>query len=151
MSLSYHLMSNEILQIYNTFHYIFTANFVVHWYHQIKFHLSLNVFFFFWCDYFSIIVKVKLRRNFQLTSSLQVGDIEGDSPQVKRLRMSSSDALQDMISGEELSLYASAPNNADSAQVVYHSVNSEGLFSVLFCLVITFGEFLCKDKEGVPW
>ena len=108
-------------------------------------------FFFFWCDYFSIIVKVKLRRNFQLTSSLQVGDIEGDSPQVKRLRMSSSDALQDMISGEELSLYASAPNNADSAQVVYHSVNSEGLFSVLFCLVITFGEFLCKDKEGVPW
>lgn len=75
---------------------------------------------FFLCDYFSIIVEVKLRRNFQLTSSLQVGDIEGDSPQVKRLRMSSSDALQDMISGEELSLYAAAPNNADSAQVVYH-------------------------------
>ncbi|GMY23073.1 cingulin-like isoform X12 [Fagus crenata] len=47
----------------------------------------------------------------------QVGDIEGDASQVKQLRRSSSDALQDMISGEELSLYGSAPNNADSAQV----------------------------------
>lgn len=60
VSLSYHLMSNEILQIYNTFHYIFTANFVVHWYHQIKFHLSLNFFFFFfgviifWGEIFSL-------------------------------------------------------------------------------------------------
>jgi hypothetical protein len=47
-----------------------------------------------------------------------------------------------MISGEELSLYGSAPNNADSAQVVYHSVNYAGVFLALFCLVITFGEFL---------
>lgn len=31
--------------------------------------------------------------------------------------MSSSDALQDMINGEELSLYGTAPNNAQSAQV----------------------------------
>ena len=49
---------------------------------------------------------------------LQVGDIEGDMPSAKRLKVSSSDALQDMVSGEELSLYSSAPNNAESSQVV---------------------------------
>ena len=37
----------------------------------------------------------------------------------KRLRQSSSDALQDMASGEELSLYGSGPNNAESSQVDY--------------------------------
>lgn len=46
----------------------------------------------------------------------EVGDIEGDAPSAKRLRMSSSDALQDIVNGEELSLYGSAPNNAESAQ-----------------------------------
>lgn len=46
----------------------------------------------------------------------QVGDIEGDAPSMKRLRRSSSDALQDMVGGEELSLYGSTPNKADSAQ-----------------------------------
>ena len=50
---------------------------------------------------------------------LQVGDIEGDLPSAKRLKVSSSDALQDMVSGEELSLYSSAPNNAESSQVVF--------------------------------
>lgn len=54
----------------------------------------------------------------------QVGDIEGDAPSAKRLRMPSSDALQDMISGEELSLYGSAQNNAESAQVVHFSKNA---------------------------
>lgn len=48
---------------------------------------------------------------------MQVGDIESDTPSAKRLRRSSSDALQDMINGEELSLYGTAPNNAQSAQV----------------------------------
>jgi len=40
-----------------------------------------------------------------------------DAPS-KRLRRSPSDTLQDMVSGEELSLYGSAPNRTESAQVV---------------------------------
>ncbi|KAJ8752855.1 hypothetical protein K2173_008590 [Erythroxylum novogranatense] len=49
----------------------------------------------------------------------EVGDIEGDIPSAKRLRRSSSDALQDIASGEELSLYGSVPNNAESAQKTF--------------------------------
>ncbi|WRX18337.1 Cleavage/polyadenylation specificity factor [Theobroma cacao] len=49
----------------------------------------------------------------------EVGDIEGDVPLAKRLRRSSSDALQDMVGGEELSLYGSAPNNTESAQKTF--------------------------------
>lgn len=49
----------------------------------------------------------------------EVGDIEGEAPSAKRLRMSSSDALQDMVGGDELSLYGSAPNNAESAQKTF--------------------------------
>ncbi|KAJ4835898.1 hypothetical protein Tsubulata_006157 [Turnera subulata] len=47
----------------------------------------------------------------------EVGDIEGDVPSAKRLKVSSSDALQDMVSGEELSLYGSVPTNAESSQM----------------------------------
>ncbi|MCL7045996.1 hypothetical protein MKW94_001749, partial [Papaver nudicaule] len=46
----------------------------------------------------------------------EVGDIEGDAPSAKRLRRASSDTLQDIASGEELSLYSSAPNMSDSPQ-----------------------------------
>ncbi|GMY28059.1 cleavage and polyadenylation specificity factor subunit 1 isoform X3 [Fagus crenata] len=60
----------------------------------------------------------------------EVGDIEGDAPQVKRLQRSSSDALQDMISGEELSLYGSAPNNADSAQKTFSFAVRDSLINV---------------------
>ncbi|XVF12380.1 hypothetical protein REPUB_Repub08aG0112500 [Reevesia pubescens] len=49
----------------------------------------------------------------------EVGDIEGDAPLAKQLRRSSSDALQDMVGGEELSLYGSAPNNTESAQKTF--------------------------------
>ncbi|XP_022736191.1 cleavage and polyadenylation specificity factor subunit 1 isoform X2 [Durio zibethinus] len=49
----------------------------------------------------------------------EVGDIEGDTPLAKRLRRSSSDTLQDMVGGEELSLYGSAPNNTESAQKTF--------------------------------
>lgn len=49
---------------------------------------------------------------------LQVGDIEGDVPTAKRLKRSPSDGLQDMVSGEELSLYGSTGNNTESTQVV---------------------------------
>ncbi|XP_050387838.1 cleavage and polyadenylation specificity factor subunit 1 [Argentina anserina] len=60
----------------------------------------------------------------------EVGDIEGDAPLAKRLRMSSSDALQDMISGEELSLYGSAQNNADSAQRSFSFAVRDSLVNV---------------------
>ncbi|XP_071686240.1 cleavage and polyadenylation specificity factor subunit 1 isoform X2 [Rutidosis leptorrhynchoides] len=46
----------------------------------------------------------------------EIGDIEGDIPSTKRLRRSSSDALQDMANDEELSLYGSDLNNAHSSQ-----------------------------------
>ncbi|XP_038999549.1 cleavage and polyadenylation specificity factor subunit 1-like isoform X2 [Hibiscus syriacus] len=49
----------------------------------------------------------------------EVGDIEGDVHLAKRLRRSSSDALQDTIGSEELSLYGSAPNNSESAQKTF--------------------------------
>ncbi|XP_034204050.1 cleavage and polyadenylation specificity factor subunit 1 isoform X3 [Prunus dulcis] len=60
----------------------------------------------------------------------EVGDIEGDAPLAKRLRMSSSDALQDMVSGEELSLYGSAPNNAESAQKSFSFAVRDSLINV---------------------
>ncbi|KAM5557150.1 cleavage and polyadenylation specificity factor subunit 1 [Rosa sericea] len=60
----------------------------------------------------------------------EVGDIEGDAPSAKRLRMSSSDALQDMISGEELSLYGSAQNNAESAQKSFSFAVRDSLVNV---------------------
>ncbi|WRX23069.1 hypothetical protein QQP08_016249, partial [Theobroma cacao] len=40
-----------------------------------------------------------------------VGDVEGDVPLEKRLRRSSSDALQTMVGNEELSLYVFYPTN----------------------------------------
>lgn len=58
--------------------------------------------------------------------NLQFGDVDGDNSSAKRLRRSSSDALQDMVSGEELSLYGSAPNNTESVQVVCLSIFSSG-------------------------
>ncbi|KAF7813301.1 cleavage and polyadenylation specificity factor subunit 1 [Senna tora] len=56
-----------------------------------------------------------------LSSNLkeEVGDIEGDAPSTKRLRRSPSDALQDMVSGEELSLFGSTPNRTESAQKTF--------------------------------
>lgn len=62
-----------------------------------------------------------------LTFTLQVGDIEGDVHLAKRLRRSSSDALQDMVNGDELSLYGSGPNSAQSAQVDHYSEETAGL------------------------
>ncbi|KAG2711138.1 hypothetical protein I3843_04G057500 [Carya illinoinensis] len=60
----------------------------------------------------------------------EVGDIEGDAPPVKRLRRSSSDALQDMVSGDEISLYGSAPNNADSTQKTFSFAVRDSLINV---------------------
>ncbi|KAK4363423.1 hypothetical protein RND71_018664 [Anisodus tanguticus] len=60
----------------------------------------------------------------------EVGDIESDAPSAKRLRMSSSEALQDMINGEELSLYGTAPNNAQSAQKTFSFAVRDSLINV---------------------
>ncbi|KAL8161796.1 hypothetical protein V2J09_013285 [Rumex salicifolius] len=51
-----------------------------------------------------------------LTLFGQAGDVEDGAPFSKRLRRSSSDALQEIIVGEELSLYVSAPNKTESSQ-----------------------------------
>uniref|UniRef100_A0A5B6ZUE1 Cleavage and polyadenylation specificity factor 160 kDa subunit n=2 Tax=Davidia involucrata TaxID=16924 RepID=A0A5B6ZUE1_DAVIN len=60
----------------------------------------------------------------------EVGDIEGDAPSAKRLRRSSSDTLQDMVNGEELSLYGSGPNNAQSAQKTFSFAVRDSLINV---------------------
>ncbi|KAJ0042930.1 hypothetical protein Pint_17292 [Pistacia integerrima] len=60
----------------------------------------------------------------------EFGDIDGDNPSAKRLRRSSSDALQDMVSGEELSLYGSAPNNTESAQKTFSFAVRDSLVNI---------------------
>lgn len=60
----------------------------------------------------------------------EVGDIEGEAPSAKRLRRSSSDALQDMVNGDELSLYGSGPNNAQSAQKTFSFAVRDSLINV---------------------
>ncbi|XP_022157087.1 cleavage and polyadenylation specificity factor subunit 1 [Momordica charantia] len=67
-----------------------------------------------------------------LTSSLkdEVGDIEVDAPTAKRIRRSSSDALQDMVGGDELSLYGSAPNNTESAQKNFSFAVRDSLINI---------------------
>ncbi|KAI3735197.1 hypothetical protein L6452_14687 [Arctium lappa] len=60
----------------------------------------------------------------------EVGDIEGDIPSTKRLRRSSSDALQDMANDEELSLYGSDLNNAQSAQKTFSFTVRDSLINV---------------------
>ncbi|TYI63977.1 hypothetical protein E1A91_D09G054000v1 [Gossypium mustelinum] len=60
----------------------------------------------------------------------EVGDIEGDVPLAKRLRRSSSDALQDAVGSEELSLYGSTPNNSESAQKAFLFAVRDSLINV---------------------
>lgn len=57
-------------------------------------------------------------------------DIEGDLPMTKRLRRMSSDSLQDVASGEELSLYATTPNSSESAQKVFSFAVRDSLINV---------------------
>ncbi|WVZ14862.1 hypothetical protein V8G54_012428 [Vigna mungo] len=66
-----------------------------------------------------------------LSSNLkeEVGDIEVDAPS-KRLRRSPSDTLQDMVSGEELSLFGSAPNRTESAQKSFSFAVRDSLINV---------------------
>uniref|UniRef100_A0A2P2M8B8 Uncharacterized protein MANES_06G138300 n=1 Tax=Rhizophora mucronata TaxID=61149 RepID=A0A2P2M8B8_RHIMU len=60
----------------------------------------------------------------------EVGDIEGDINSAKRLKISSSDALQDMVSGEELSFYGSPQNNTELAQKSFSFMVRDSLVNV---------------------
>ncbi|KAL0359011.1 UNVERIFIED_CONTAM: Cleavage and polyadenylation specificity factor subunit [Sesamum angustifolium] len=60
----------------------------------------------------------------------EVGDIESDAPLAKRLRMSSSDALQDLVAGEELSFYGTGPNNPQLAQKTFTFAVRDSLLNV---------------------
>ncbi|KAJ0713950.1 putative cleavage/polyadenylation specificity factor, A subunit [Helianthus annuus] len=60
----------------------------------------------------------------------EVGDIEGDLPSTKRLRRSSSDALQDMANDDELSLYGSDLNNTQSSQKTFSFTVRDSLINV---------------------
>ncbi|KAL1818556.1 hypothetical protein ACET3Z_013425 [Daucus carota] len=59
----------------------------------------------------------------------EVGDIDVDVHQAKRLRRSSSDALQDMVN-DELSLYGSGPNNAESTEKIFSFTVRDSLINV---------------------
>ncbi|XP_074281902.1 cleavage and polyadenylation specificity factor subunit 1 isoform X1 [Silene latifolia] len=63
-------------------------------------------------------------------SKEEVADIEGDAPSTKRLRRSSSDALQDLFGSEDLSLYGSTPNKADSTQKSFSFAARDSLINV---------------------
>ncbi|CAL5185052.1 unnamed protein product [Lathyrus oleraceus] len=60
----------------------------------------------------------------------EVGDYDVDASSAKRLRRSPSDTLQDMVSGEELSLYGSAPNRTESAQKSFSFAVRDSLINV---------------------
>ncbi|XP_058204748.1 cleavage and polyadenylation specificity factor subunit 1 isoform X2 [Rhododendron vialii] len=60
----------------------------------------------------------------------EVTDIEGEIPSAKRLRRSPSDALLEMVNGEELSLYGSGPSNAQSAQKTFSFAVRDSLINV---------------------
>lgn len=57
-------------------------------------------------------------------------DFEGNAPLPKRLRRMSSDSLQDIACGEELSLYTTAPNSSESAQKVFSFAVRDSLINV---------------------
>ncbi|KAI8564669.1 hypothetical protein RHMOL_Rhmol03G0199400 [Rhododendron molle] len=60
----------------------------------------------------------------------EVADVEGEIPSAKRLRRSPSDALLEMVNGEELSLYGSGPSNAQSAQKTFSFAVRDSLINV---------------------
>ncbi|KAL6319944.1 hypothetical protein AAG906_037020 [Vitis piasezkii] len=60
----------------------------------------------------------------------KVGDIEGDVPSAKRSCRSSSDALQDMVDGDKLPLYGSAPNSTETSQKTFSFSVTDSLINV---------------------
>lgn len=69
---------------------------------------------------------------------LQVGDIDSEAPLPKRLRRSSSDTLQDMVSGEELGIHGSAASSTSSVQVVFLCTCVRVLYTQLEDLTLGF-------------
>lgn len=78
----------------------------------------------------SLLVQFHCGAGSSMGAKEEVGDIEGDVSSTKRLRRSSSDALQDMANDEELSLYGSDLNNAQSAQKAFSFTVRDSLINV---------------------
>ncbi|KAL9677403.1 hypothetical protein QQ045_005632 [Rhodiola kirilowii] len=60
----------------------------------------------------------------------EVGDLESDIPSAKRLRISSSDVLPDLVNGDELSIYGSMLNKTESAQKTFSFSVRDSLINV---------------------
>ncbi|KAL8217962.1 hypothetical protein R6Q57_021335, partial [Mikania cordata] len=78
----------------------------------------------------SLLVQFNCGAGSPMGAKEEVGDIEGDLPSAKRLRRSSSDALQDMVNDDELSLYGSDLNNAQSSQKTFSFTVRDSLINV---------------------
>ncbi|XP_076889541.1 cleavage and polyadenylation specificity factor subunit 1-like [Bidens hawaiensis] len=78
----------------------------------------------------SLLVQFHCGAGSSMGTKEEVGDIEGDLPSTKRLRRSSSDALQDMANDDELSLYGSELNNAQSSQKTFSFTVRDSLINV---------------------
>ncbi|KAK9049028.1 hypothetical protein SSX86_032005 [Deinandra increscens subsp. villosa] len=78
----------------------------------------------------SLLVQFHCGAGSSMGAKEEVGDIEGDLPSAKRLRRSSSDALQDMANDDELSLYGSDHNNAQSSQKTFSFTVRDSLINV---------------------
>ncbi|KAI3817931.1 hypothetical protein L1987_11731 [Smallanthus sonchifolius] len=78
----------------------------------------------------SLLVQFHCGAGSSMGAKEEVGDIEGDLPSSKRLRISSSDALQDMANDDELSLYGSDLNNAQSSQKTFSFTVRDSLINV---------------------
>ncbi|PPS08801.1 hypothetical protein GOBAR_AA11840 [Gossypium barbadense] len=97
---------------------------------------------------FTVLHNVNCNHGFIYVTS-QVGDIEGDVPLAKRLRRSSSDALQDAVGSEELSLYGSTPNNSESAQKAFLFAVRDSLINVGPLKDFSYGPRINADANAM--
>ncbi|KAG9140740.1 hypothetical protein Leryth_006923 [Lithospermum erythrorhizon] len=79
----------------------------------------------------------------------EIGDIEGDIPSAKRIRMSSSDIMQDIANGEELSFYSSDPNIAESSQKTFSFSVRDSLINVGPLRDFSYGLRVNADPNAV--
>ncbi|KAI3970200.1 hypothetical protein MKW92_050293 [Papaver armeniacum] len=79
----------------------------------------------------------------------EVGDIEGDAPSAKRLRRASSETLQDIASGEELSLFSSAPNVSELPQKSFSFAVRDSLINVGPLKDFAYGLRINADPNAV--
>lgn len=79
----------------------------------------------------------------------EVGDIEGDAPTAKRLRRSPSDVFQDLVNGEELSLYGSTPSNAESSQKTFSFAVRDSLINIGPLKDFSYGLRINADPNAV--